>query len=169
MLVFCLFSSQAVAHQGRSHQNAHDFGRRAENLLPSHKPVRLRLIAPLSFGEFTAGHGSAVVVDARSGVCAARGGAVMLKTSCSRGLLDLRGPPGKQVMIHLPRQALLSPTGRSKGHAVVQDFKLDRGNPVLVPPDGRLTLGFGATLTGLSHGQGERYTGDFQIETTLLE
>lgn len=130
--------------------------------------VVLKLTTPVSFGSFTLGNSGSVTVDPLSGSCTTRGGAVMIKPFCSRGVMELHGAPNEQVMVYLPSQATLDASGPG-GQAVMRDFKMDRENPVMIGPDGKTVIGFGATLSGHKSMRAGQYSGQFPVETMVLK
>jgi hypothetical protein len=134
---------------------------------PREETLNVRLVSPIQFGKFTSTAGGSVSVDARSGSCAGRGGAVMVKPNCSRGILELRGMPGEQVIVDLPNESPMS--SDSGNEAFLRDFTMDRDNPIILGPDGRARIGVGATLTGAGAMRNGEYAGQFQVQTTVLK
>jgi hypothetical protein len=129
--------------------------------------LNVRLLSPIQFGKFTSASGGSVVVDARSGSCTGRGGAVMVRTTCAKGIIELRGMPGEQVVVDLPSESPMS--GKDGGETILRDFTMDRENPIILGPDGKARIGVGATLTGAGAMKNGEYAGQFQVQTTVLK
>ena len=127
----------------------------------------LRETTPINFGSFTMASNGSLVVDARSGSCQARGGAVSIKQTCTRGIVEVHGAPGEQVTLLLPSEITLH--GAPNSNVQMSDFTMDHDNPITIGADGRTVVGVGATLRGFGAVTSGQFTGQFPMLATVLK
>lgn len=168
VFVFLLAAFSTFAAPRDHGFNVRDFGGGQGGNGHNNARLYLRLTQPLTFGEFTLGASGSVMVDPRAGTCSTRGGAVLIKRTCTRGVFELHGEPGDQVMVYLPAEATLTTAG-SGTPGLMRDFKMDRENPIVIGTDGRTVVGFGATLSGDRNMRAGQYAGQFQVETMVMK
>lgn len=157
--LFMSFSAAATP----AYSPARDFGSQTWIASAGSSQVFVRTTSPISFGEFSLGPNGRITVDPRSGTCSAQGGAVMTKNICSRGVFEVHGLPGEQVMVSLPAQSSMNP------QMIMTNFTTDKPNPLVIGADGRVVVGYGATLTSPTNVKAGAYSGDFQIQATVFK
>lgn len=133
----------------------------------SSSPV-VNLLSGLSFGNFAAPSGSSVKVSETTGACTPLGGAAMIRPTCSRGLLEIMAAPGDQIMLSFPAQAILE-NQSGGGNLVLEDFTFDQSSPFMVPAQGSIKIGMGATAKPSGQLKGGTFSGVLQIDATILK
>jgi hypothetical protein len=90
-----------------------------------------------------------------------------VRSNCAKGIIEVRGAPGEQIMVDLPGESVMS--GKDGSEAILRDFTMDRENPIILGADGRARIGVGATLTGAGAMRNGEYSGQFQVQATVLK
>jgi len=123
--------------------------------------ITSRILMPLEFGEFTSDRSGSVTIDPRSGACRPSG-VVMMKARCSFATVEIRGEPGDMVVVEMQPEASLQNSEKG-GQMMVNNFTMNRENPITLGADGREIIQVGATLNTGSKQSSGRFLGGFNV------